>query len=119
MRAAVRADRAAAAQAYFRSHAAEWDRIRKLHVTDAAVEAEISAALAFGASETPSMKANANTTASAATPENPSEVASGVKPPGTAQATTAGSSARAGTPAAAYASPASSVSLLSNACARR
>ena len=43
--AAVRAERAAAAQAYFRSHAAEWDRIRKLHVTDAAVEAEIRAAL--------------------------------------------------------------------------
>jgi ubiquinone/menaquinone biosynthesis C-methylase UbiE/DNA-binding transcriptional ArsR family regulator len=44
--AAVRAERAAAAQAYFRSHAAEWDRIRKLHVTDEAVEAEICAALA-------------------------------------------------------------------------
>jgi ubiquinone/menaquinone biosynthesis C-methylase UbiE/DNA-binding transcriptional ArsR family regulator len=44
--AAVRAERAAAAQAYFRSHAAEWDRIRKLHVTDEAVEAEIRAALA-------------------------------------------------------------------------
>src|ERR1700735_2999173 len=45
-RAAVRAERAAAAQAYFRGHAAEWDRIRKLHVTDEAVEAEIGAALA-------------------------------------------------------------------------
>ena len=44
--AAVRAARAAAAQAYFRAHAAEWDRIRKLHVTDEAVEAEIHAALA-------------------------------------------------------------------------
>src|SRR5450631_119756 len=44
--AAVRAERAAAAQAYFRAHAAEWDRIRKLHVTDEAVEAEIHAALA-------------------------------------------------------------------------
>jgi ubiquinone/menaquinone biosynthesis C-methylase UbiE/DNA-binding MarR family transcriptional regulator len=44
--AAVRAERAAAAQAYFRSHAAEWDRIRKLHVTDEAVEAAIVAALA-------------------------------------------------------------------------
>ena len=32
------AARAAAAQAYFRAHAAEWDRIRKLHVADAAVE---------------------------------------------------------------------------------
>src|SRR5262249_23872401 len=29
--AAVRAARAEAAQAYFRAHAAEWDRIRKLH----------------------------------------------------------------------------------------
>src|SRR4029079_10882998 len=29
---AVRAARAAAAQDYFRSHAAQWDRIRKLHV---------------------------------------------------------------------------------------
>lgn len=43
--AAVRAERAAAAQAYFRNHAAEWDRIRKLHVADEAVEAEICAAL--------------------------------------------------------------------------
>jgi len=44
--AAVRAARAAAAQAYFRRHAAEWDRIRKLHIADAAVEAAIHAALA-------------------------------------------------------------------------
>ena len=44
--ASVRAARAAAAQAYFRRHAAEWDRIRKLHVADAAVEAAIRAALA-------------------------------------------------------------------------
>ena len=36
--ASVRQARAAAAQAYFRSHAAEWDRIRKLHVADEAVE---------------------------------------------------------------------------------
>jgi ubiquinone/menaquinone biosynthesis C-methylase UbiE len=43
--AAVRATRAAAAQNYFRRHAAEWDRIRKLHVADAAVEAAIVAAL--------------------------------------------------------------------------
>jgi ubiquinone/menaquinone biosynthesis C-methylase UbiE/DNA-binding HxlR family transcriptional regulator len=43
--AAVRAARAAAAQAYFREHAAEWDRIRKLHVADAAVEAAIRSAL--------------------------------------------------------------------------
>jgi ubiquinone/menaquinone biosynthesis C-methylase UbiE len=44
--AAVRAARAAAAQKYFREHAAEWDKIRKLHVTDAAVEAAIRDALA-------------------------------------------------------------------------
>ncbi len=43
--ASVRQARAAAAQAYFRAHAAEWDRIRKLHVTDAAVEVAIRAAL--------------------------------------------------------------------------
>ncbi len=30
---AVRTARAAAAQDYFRSHAAQWDRIRKLHVS--------------------------------------------------------------------------------------
>src|SRR5579872_6622882 len=44
--AAVRAARAAAAQNYFRRHAAEWDRIRDLHVADAAVEQEVHAALA-------------------------------------------------------------------------
>jgi ubiquinone/menaquinone biosynthesis C-methylase UbiE/DNA-binding transcriptional ArsR family regulator len=44
--AAVRAARATAAQAYFREHAAEWDRIRRLHAADAAVEAEIQHALA-------------------------------------------------------------------------
>jgi ubiquinone/menaquinone biosynthesis C-methylase UbiE len=43
--ASVRAARAAAAQIYFRAHAAEWDRIRKLHVADAAVEEAIRAAL--------------------------------------------------------------------------
>jgi len=43
---AVRAARAAAAQDYFRSHAAEWDRIRKLHVPDDAVEQAIRDALA-------------------------------------------------------------------------
>jgi ubiquinone/menaquinone biosynthesis C-methylase UbiE/DNA-binding transcriptional ArsR family regulator len=43
---AVRASRAAAAQNYFRRHAAEWDRIRRLHVADVAVEAAIRAALA-------------------------------------------------------------------------
>jgi len=44
--ASVRAARAAAAQAYFRAYAAEWDRIRKLHVADEAVEDAIRAALA-------------------------------------------------------------------------
>ena len=44
--AAVRAARAAAAQAYFRAHAVEWDRIRQLHVADAAVETAIREALA-------------------------------------------------------------------------
>jgi ubiquinone/menaquinone biosynthesis C-methylase UbiE len=44
--AAVRAARAAAAQKYFARHAAEWDRIRKLHVADDAVEEAIRAALA-------------------------------------------------------------------------
>ena len=38
---AVRSARAAAAQAYFRRHAVEWDRIRKLHVADEAVEEAI------------------------------------------------------------------------------
>ena len=44
--AAVRAQRAAAAQDYFRAHAAQWDRIRKLHVPDEAVEQAIRDALA-------------------------------------------------------------------------
>ncbi len=43
--AAVRAQRAASAQAYFRRHAAEWDRIRNLHVADEAVEDAIIAAM--------------------------------------------------------------------------
>jgi ubiquinone/menaquinone biosynthesis C-methylase UbiE len=42
----VRAARTAVAQAYFRRHAAEWDRIRKLHVADEAVEEAIRDALA-------------------------------------------------------------------------
>ena len=44
--AAVRAARAAAAQNYFRRHAVDWDRIRRLHVADTAVEEAIRAALA-------------------------------------------------------------------------
>jgi ubiquinone/menaquinone biosynthesis C-methylase UbiE/DNA-binding transcriptional ArsR family regulator len=37
----VRTARAAAAQSYFAQHAAEWDRIRRLHVADTAVEGAI------------------------------------------------------------------------------
>src|ERR1700680_432830 len=44
--AAVRAKRAAAAQSYFRRHAAEWDRIRNLQVADETVEEAIVTALA-------------------------------------------------------------------------
>jgi ubiquinone/menaquinone biosynthesis C-methylase UbiE len=44
--AAVRASRAASAQDYFARHAAEWDRIRKLHAADEAVEDAIRSALA-------------------------------------------------------------------------
>ena len=43
---AVCAQRNAVAQAYFSRHAAQWDRIRRLHVADAAVEEAITAALA-------------------------------------------------------------------------
>jgi ubiquinone/menaquinone biosynthesis C-methylase UbiE len=43
---AVRNARHAAAQTYFRRHAAEWDRIRALHVADEAVEEAIRSALA-------------------------------------------------------------------------
>jgi ubiquinone/menaquinone biosynthesis C-methylase UbiE/DNA-binding transcriptional ArsR family regulator len=42
----IRAQRAAAAQSYFSAHAAEWDRIRRLHVSDEAVETAVVAALA-------------------------------------------------------------------------
>jgi DNA-binding transcriptional ArsR family regulator len=44
--AAVRQTRAAAAHDYYRAHAAQWDRIRKLHVSDEAVEGAIRDALA-------------------------------------------------------------------------
>ncbi len=43
--AAVRADRAAAAERYFASHAAEWDQLRSLHVAESEVEAAITRAL--------------------------------------------------------------------------
>ena len=44
--ASVREARAKAAQKYFSTHAAEWDRIRQLHVADEAVEEAIAKALA-------------------------------------------------------------------------
>lgn len=44
--AAVRADRAQAAETYFEAHAAEWDAMRSLHVAESEVEAAIGAALA-------------------------------------------------------------------------
>jgi ArsR family transcriptional regulator len=43
---AVRADRAAAAEAYFNAHAADWDAIRSLYVAGAQVEAAVARALA-------------------------------------------------------------------------
>lgn len=43
--ASVRTARAAAAQSYFKSHAGEWDRIRRLHVADDAVERAVIEAL--------------------------------------------------------------------------
>lgn len=42
---AVRADRQAAAEAYFEAHAAEWDAIRSLHVPESRVEGAIVALL--------------------------------------------------------------------------
>lgn len=42
---AVRAERAAAAQRYFASHAAEWDELRSLHIAETEVEAAIARAL--------------------------------------------------------------------------
>jgi ArsR family transcriptional regulator len=44
----LRAERQAAAQAYFQAHAGEWDRIRALHVAEAEVEAAVSEALGAG-----------------------------------------------------------------------
>jgi ArsR family transcriptional regulator len=45
---ALKRERAEAAQAFFREHAAEWDRIRSLHVAEAEVEAAMRAALGPG-----------------------------------------------------------------------
>jgi ubiquinone/menaquinone biosynthesis C-methylase UbiE len=46
--AAVRADRAAAAERYFAARAKDWDRIRSLHVAESEVEAAIGRALGTG-----------------------------------------------------------------------
>jgi ArsR family transcriptional regulator len=46
--AAVRADRAAAAERYFALHADEWDALRSLHVAESEVEAAIARALGDG-----------------------------------------------------------------------
>jgi ArsR family transcriptional regulator len=45
---AVKREREAAAQEFFRSHAAEWDRIRSLHVAEGEVEAAMRDALGDG-----------------------------------------------------------------------
>jgi ArsR family transcriptional regulator len=44
----VQEERQATAQSYFRSHAAEWDRIRALHVAEAEVEAAVLDAVGLG-----------------------------------------------------------------------
>ncbi len=46
--AAVRADRAASAAAWFEGHAGEWDAIRSLHVAESQVEAAIAGVLGEG-----------------------------------------------------------------------
>jgi ArsR family transcriptional regulator len=43
--AAVRSDRAAAAERYFASHAADWDELRSLHIAESEVEAAVARAL--------------------------------------------------------------------------
>jgi ArsR family transcriptional regulator len=43
--AAVRADRAAAAERYFAAHAKDWDEIRSLHIAESEVEAAVARAL--------------------------------------------------------------------------
>jgi ubiquinone/menaquinone biosynthesis C-methylase UbiE/DNA-binding HxlR family transcriptional regulator len=45
---AVKREREAAAQDYFRQHAAEWDRIRSLHVAEAEVERALAEAVGRG-----------------------------------------------------------------------
>lgn len=48
---AIKAERAAAAQAYFRTHAADWDRIRALHIPEAEVETAMREALGVDRAE--------------------------------------------------------------------
>jgi ArsR family transcriptional regulator len=43
--AAVQADRAAAAERYFASHASDWDELRSLHIAESEVEAAVARAL--------------------------------------------------------------------------
>jgi ArsR family transcriptional regulator len=43
--AAVRSDRAAAAERYFASHAKDWDELRSLHIAESEVEAAVARAL--------------------------------------------------------------------------
>nr|WP_295374401.1 metalloregulator ArsR/SmtB family transcription factor [uncultured Sphingosinicella sp.] len=43
--AAVQADRAASAERYFASHAADWDELRSLHIAESEVEAAVARAL--------------------------------------------------------------------------
>jgi ubiquinone/menaquinone biosynthesis C-methylase UbiE len=45
---ALRAERESAAKAYFEAHAADWDRIRALHVAEAEVEAALTSVLGAG-----------------------------------------------------------------------
>lgn len=45
---ALQSERQEAAQAYFQTHAADWDKIRALHVAEADVEAAVSSALGPG-----------------------------------------------------------------------
>lgn len=49
--AAVRADRAAAAERYFAAHAEQWDAMRALHIADSQVEAEMADMLAASTPE--------------------------------------------------------------------
>ncbi len=64
----VQEERQAAAQAYFAAHAAEWDRIRALHVAENEVEAAMRDALAPGRSTCWSISAPAPAACSNSSP---------------------------------------------------